>query len=713
VRLRACYVAPTPMRRRLQISSLIALAAPFALISGPAVGPVLAQDAPAPSAAPSEPASAAPAEPAAPEEPAPSAEPATPAEPPPAPALTPPAGLAPIELPAGPTLPDPGDAATQLEEVAPPPPVEKKWWRAAESMFHLHGYFRLRGNLLKDGDLGHTGGFDRLAGPDNGTGFERTNYDPFPFFSPADSSTFWQRKIEDPDGPSTDGTVDVINVGTDPVAGGCGDNASAAPGRCDKKTQTSGDMRLRLKPEVHLSDDIRVKAWIDVMDNVGLGTMGYGPNNFDKKDVIRVRRVWGEARNRDIGELRFGRMGADWGLGILDNGGDRYGIDSDFSSDVDRVMAITNLAGFYLMAAYDWAYEGWVSPNSATPSGIAIDRAQKDDLDVFTFAAAHRLDADLQQSALLRGEKVFNYGAYFVYRDQFLQWNPGFAAAPVGQELAGSQRLFSRLNQTQYIPDLWLQFLWEGLRVELEAAFVAGSLEGQCPKFVLYNESQTAGPYRDATEVVSNTTTNSSQTPRGSNGQCKFRQLGIALETEYRLFDDRLGIYFMSGLATGDKNAYGLALTNDPALQKVDSATATGNRQITTYQFHPDYRVDLILWRTIMRRVAGGYYFKPGVSYDFIHDSYGQRAGGRLDLIYSRASAPEQTWGDSGNLGLEIDLSLYYRSADGPDPMDGFYGLVQAGMLFPFAGLGYAQSIVGAPSTANAIMFRGVAGIAF
>jgi len=468
-------------------------------------------------------------------------------------------------------------------------------------------------------------------------------------------------------------------------------------------------MRLRLKPEIHLSDDVRVKAWIDVMDNVGLGTLGYGPNDFSKSDIIHVRRVWGEARNRDLGELRFGRMGADWGLGILDNGGDRNGIDSDFSSDVDRVMAISNLAGYYLMAAYDWGAQGYVSPGSATPSGVPVDRAQKDDLDVITLAAAHRLEPEIQQSALQRGDAVFNYGAYFVWRNQFLKYNSDYQPQQIAQG-ANDPHEFSRLNQKQYIPDLWLQFLWEGLRIELEAAFVAGSLEGGCPKLV--EQTGSSGAFRDATEITQRFGS-SSMDLRARNGQCKFRQLGVALESEYRMFDDRLGIYFMSGLATGDSNAYGLSITNDPSLQRVAAGDDVGNRTISTYQFHPDYRVDLILWRTIMRRVAGGYYFKPGLSYDFIHDAYGQRAGGRLDVIYSRATNPAQAYGNSGNLGLEADLSLYYRSQDGPDPFDGFYGMLQAGVLFPFQGLNYDKDVAMAPGGKTAFMLRGVAGIAF
>lgn len=572
---------------------------------------------------------------------------------------------------AQPTLPDPAASADKLEKAAPPP-VEKRRWTLPQTVFQLHGYMRFRGSFLKDGALGHRPWLDRLPGEG------RNSYDPFPFFTP-DDSTRWSE------------------TGGEPVANGCGDSRSDAAGHCSKRGQVSGDLRLRLKPEIHLSDDVRVKAWIDVLDNVGLGTMGYGAapgsSNVTAENAIRARRVWGEARNRDIGELRFGRMGADWGLGILDNGGDRYGIDSDFSTEVDRLMGITNLAGFYLMAAYDWASEGKVLGKLQSPSGVPIDRAQKDDYDAFTFAAAHKLEDEVQQSAIARGDLVFNYGVYFIYRKSLL-------SADLSKD-EGDEGRYARWKQRQYVPDVWLQLLWEGLRVELEGVAVAGSLEGGCPRLI--PESSGATPVRNAPEQW---TVEQGRTPTGS---CKLRQFGVALETEYRLFDERLGLHFLSGLATGDSNAYGLAATNDARLQRT---TGSGtDRTVSTYSFHPDYRIDLILWRTLMRQVTGAYYFKPGVSYDFIRDPYGQLAGGRLDVIYSRAAAPNQTWGGDGNLGLELDVSLYYRSEDGPDLLDGFYGLVQWGVLFPFAGLGY--DFDDAPKKKNAMVLRGVAGIAF
>jgi uncharacterized protein (TIGR04551 family) len=692
------------MRRPLLQRSLLALAAPLAVQLAIGLSTTHAQDAaaaPAASAQPDAGAAPAPAEAEEPApEPAPAEEPAAPAEPAsPGPVLEPPS-LTPLEL-------DPKTAAP-APEAKPVTVAEKKGWKLPETVFHLHGYLRMRGGLLKDGALGHSAAYDRLRYTSEGV--ERLNYDPFSYFYSSDSRSATPiptpprtptatTPMDPPGGEPTD-------ENTEPVEGGCGDSAGG-DGRCKKKTQVGGDLRFRLKPEIHLSDDIRVKAWIDLIDNVGLGTTGNGTNDNDfdlGRSALRVRRAWGEARNRDIGEIRFGRMGADWGLGILDNGGDRNGLDSDFSSDVDRIMGTTNLAGFYFMAAYDWARQGVVLLPKDSPSGVPIDRAQRDDTDSITAAIAHRLDPEVQRAALSRGEAVFNYGVYFVWRNQLLQNRP---AKEDGTP-------FYRLNQKQYIPDLWAQFLWEGLRLELEATYVAGSLEGGCPLLGDDNRGE-RDSLRGAREALQ---TGGNTLQRASGGQCKFRQLGIALEAEYRLYDDRLGIHFLAGLASGDKNAYGLAATNDPRFQRNgenNDANADGVRSISTFQFHSDYRVDQILWRTLMRRVAGAYYIKPGISYDFIRDPYGQRAGARVDAIYSRAMAANQTYGRSANLGLELDLSLYYRSEDGPDLWDGFYTLIQFGILFPFQGLNYPDTATyrDAPKGNNAISFRGVMGIQF
>ncbi len=117
-----------------------------------------------------------------------------------------------------------------------------------------------------------------------------------------------------------------------------------------------------------------------------------------------------------------------------------------------------------------------------------------------------------------------------------------------------------------------------------------------------------------------------------------------------------------------------------------------------------------------MRQITGAYYFRPGVSYDFVRSPFGQRLGARADLVYSRASTPVQTWGNSADLGVEIDASLYFQSEDGPELFDGFHAMLQYGLLIPMAGLGYlpGQSVPGTDgSLKNAQTLRLILGMVF
>jgi uncharacterized protein (TIGR04551 family) len=543
-------------------------------------------------------------------------------------------------------FPDPGDAAEELEEAAPPSSDPTRAdWTAPQPVLTLHGYFRVRSELWDTFWLGRDP--DYLDGTDL----------PFSQFRPVD-----------------------IPGGGAPM-GGCGDTGSPeSTSGCDTETIGFANMRLRLAPTISLSDDVRVHAMFDVLDNLVLGSTPDGlvtepgmdavafervertprvpldsfttsvapPQRYRNSlsDSIVARRAWAEVTNRGLGQLRFGRMGSHWGLGLLANGGE--GIDADYQSDVDRIMGITKLAGFYLVAAWDFANEGFVNYNIRDPQALAYDINQEDDVDQYVFAVARRMDEEDQRAALQRGEAVLNAGAYFVYRNQLL------SGAGVRDWYGPTPDIgaFVRRNAEAFIPDLWVQFLYQGLRIEAEAVLIAGTIENT------NNSSYVLEDY----DVL---------------------QFGAVLEVEYRLLDDKLGIYFDSGFATGDADVEGLAITAGLPAQN------GGDRTISTFRFHPNYRVDMILWRNIMYQVSGAYYFKPGLSYDFIRNTFGQLFGARADVVWSRATSPVQTWGNDPDLGIEINARLYYRSEDGPELIDGFYGSLEYGILFPLGGLGY------------------------
>lgn len=573
-------------------------------------------------------------------------------------------------------FPSPADAAEELEDAAPPSadPTAMQW-TAPQPALTLHGYFRVRSELWDTFWLGRNP--DLLGGADP----------PFDRFIPIDHSA------------------------AAPL-GGCGEEREAgSDADCDTDTIGFANMRLRLEPTIALSDDVRVHMMVDVFDNLVLGSTPDGlvtvpaagdpiftraertprvpldsfassvvpPQRYRNslEDSIVVRRAWAEVTNRGLGQLRFGRMGSHWGLGLLANGGE--GIDADYQSDVDRIMGITKLAGFYLVAAWDFASEGFINYDLLDPVAIPFDAAREDDVDQYVFAVARRMDEEEQREALQRGDFVLNGGAYFVYRNQLL------SSAGIADWYGPTPdiTMLVRRNAEAFIPDVWVQLLYKSLRLELEAVLIAGSIEN-----------------------VDNTVF--------TDDNFNILQFGAAMETEYRLLDDKLGLYFYTGLATGDEDIEGLTVTS--GLQPQEG----GDETISTFRFHPGYRIDLILWRNIMTQVAGAYYFRPGIGYDFIRNAFGQLFGLRADVIWSRAMAPVQTWGNEPDLGVEINARLYYRSEDGPELLDGFYGSLEYGILFPMEGLGYLTNEDGElptgrppPDLENAQILRLVLGVAY
>ena len=567
----------------------------------------------------------------------------------------------------------PEDAAAQLEDSAPMSgDDEDGGWTLPQTVLSLHGYFRVRTQWMDSFSLGRQP-LPGAAGLDP----------PFSNFRPVDGA----------------GVV---------PAGGCGDTGSEmSTTACSTEALGFANMRLRLAPTVSLSDDVRIHALFDVFDNMVLGstpdTLAYGPSagggfattggaatlsrtaypptayRNSLADSIVARRAWAEVNNEDLGQLRFGRMGSHWGLGLLDNGGE--GIDQDWSTDVDRIMAVAHLGEFYLMAGYDFAAEGFIRQSVGDVGALAYDAGQDDDVDQYVLSAVRRLTDEEQEAALARGEWVLNGGLYFTYREQLL------TSAGVTDPLAPSPDVSGALvrrDAAAFIPDAWVQLRHGGLRLELEALMVAGSIEN----------TDTMGFTEEDYNLL---------------------MFGAALEAEYRLLDDKLGLHFYSGFASGDSDVEGLSpYSGFPGQVSPDDT-------ISTMRFHPSYNIDLILWKSILGQIAGAYYFRPGVSYDFIHDSFGQLFGLRGDIVWSRASTPVQTWGNADDLGVEIDLALYYRSEDGPQLWDGFYGSLQYGLLFPMKGLGYLEDAEGRgqfpggvnPELVNAQTLRLILGVEY
>lgn len=548
-----------------------------------------------------------------------------------------------------------GTIGTRPNEV-----YSEDWWAHTRPILELHGYFRTRGELFHNFALGRH----------NAPGQDEAN--------------LWPQPLDQSFGDQSGQRRQVLL---------CGTPSTTAPlGECIDKSQAHANLRLRLNPEFHISDNLRVLTQIDLLDNLvlgstpdayamrpsGSGATGYSPavNGYNGyaplgafsttqgpptagvngyRNSIDVQRAWAEYLT-PIGQLRFGRMPNHWGLGMLVNSGDQ--IDQDWQSNADRIMFVTGIKSMDLYFGGAWDFVSTGNTN-ATPysvyGGQPYNTANLSNVDQWVAFIAKRTNPDLQRLKLSRGDTVLNGGLYTVYRKQLIDVKAG--DNPITVDTSQANNGFERRGAEAVIPDVWVQFLWNKLRLEAEAASIWGSIE-----------NSPAGAR--LTEPV------------------KLRMWGLATQAEFRAVEDKLRVMFGSGWASGDQNVEGLAPGNNGLQARLSEGP------ISTFRFHPAYNIDYIFFRRILTRIQGAYYFRPSVEYDFVRNPNGQKFGGGAAIIWSRASEFVQTPGNKRDLGVEMDLQLYYQAKDGslnddPNKMGGFYAALQYGVFFPLGGLEY------------------------
>jgi len=571
-----------------------------------------------------------------------------------------------------------GDVAQRPSEV-----FSEDWWSQARPSLELHGLFRVRAELFHHFALGRK--------------------DPF-------ASSLWPQPPDTSYNP-TSGQRQIVRL--------CGDDPTRTS-NCDNNTQASANMRFRLTPELHISDNLRVLSQIDIFDNVVLGSTpesyanqpgtsggyavvapgGYAPlgaftttawapvaGQTSLTDSIVVKRVWGEYAT-PVGLLRFGRMPNQWGLGILNNEGNGY--DSDWQSTVDRIMFVTGIPKYdlYFTGAWDFIHEGPISASQQQQQGQPYDLGQLDDVSQYVVMAARKRDPELARLDLAKGLPVINGGVYFAYRNQVIANdstaatnNASFERSPEDVRLG-----YTRRGAQFFTPDVWFQFLYKTFRFEAEAAMVYGTIE---------NTRTTGQPEPTAENPAAELSQFDDQVG------WKVQQFGLATQAEFRTLEDKLRLDLGFGWASGDPDVASLQAPRTGMERQL-----TADRTYSTFRFHPDYRIDMILWRNVMSRVEGAYYFRPSVQYDFSRDPNGQRLGGSAAVIWSRASEFIQAPGHKRDLGIELNFALYFQAKDGSlndrlDKMGGFYTSLQYGVLFPLGGLGYLPQQVSRYASEN------------
>lgn len=556
-----------------------------------------------------------------------------------------------------------GKATDAAREARDDQVFAEDWWAHTRPMLEIGGYFRVRAELF------HKFSLDRFDSP---------------------TETFWPRPADD--GYFSGQEQYGPSLCTDDESGrGSNDDADKATKPCRNHTQSGANMRFRITPQLLVSDNLRVISQIDMLDNLVLGSTpegysnspsdrgyqvnprdGYAPTSLDTRtqappsnggnsttDSIVVKRAWAEY-STPMGQLKFGRMPSHWGLGIFQNAGDGY--DDDYQSTVDRLAFVTGLKAYdlYFAGAWDFAAEGPTSASFASPQEQPYDLAQLDDVDQYVVAVFRKRSPALERLDLAKGKLVLNGGVYFMYQQQLLANDRSGTcgddyAASLDCEAGDASRGYNRRGARMFIPDVWLQLKYKKFRFEAEAITVQGKAESL---ETLGAETETSQNWR-------------------------YRQYGVATEIEQKLVEDKLRLGFDFGWASGDED-----------VQSFSNQQQLGDNTISTYRFHPSYRIDLILHRHLLKRVQGTYYFRPNVEYDFIRDTRGQKLGGGVAAIWTRADEFMQTPGHERDLGIELNASLYFQSKDGalnddPSQMGGFYSMLQYGVFFPMGAMGY------------------------
>jgi uncharacterized protein (TIGR04551 family) len=466
-----------------------------------------------------------------------------------------------------------------------------------------------------------------------------------------------------------------------------------------RSTLASANMRLRFEPTLNVSEHVRVRAQVDILDNYVLGSSSnvlmegpfspypapfwgstrtdYQNDPRDDRDAISVKRAWAEIQT-PVGLLSFGRMPSQWGLGILANAGG--GLDGDYGDTVDRIQfaippVTTPLGKLSFVPMLDFDAEGVLNVDQRFGAGTGqpFDAESGDDARTYALKIARLDTEDEIRRKLERNEASFNFGAYYNYRTQ--RWfYPEWFAEGYG-ELYGDDPVETpkvKRNAYAHVADLWARLLLGRWRFEAEFAGVYGDVD--------------AFDYRPAD------TTN--PTPRF--GELLLRQWGGAFQTEYQAIPNKVALGAELGVASGD-SAPGFGNQPNRVLRDENGNwtpqpegsvegpqfNLTDDHDIRNFRFNPAYQVDLLLWRRILGNVTDAWYVKPTIRWDLFP---GLRA--EFAVIYSQAlrssSTPSAGTNDAGAraLGIEADGMLSYTSGDG------FNAWLQYGILQPFAALG-------------------------
>ena len=306
---------------------------------------------------------------------------------------------------------------------------------------------------------------------------------------------------------------------------------------------------------------------------------------------------------------------------MLANGGD--GEDADLSDAADRVAFVTPLSGLLWAVAYDLDETGPWTPRPADPAAVGFEPS--DPRTGVTVAVMRWHGSDSRERRAGAGLSTLDYGALFSRAWQPTEVSPvygGGATLPMGM--------------TADAVDGWGRLSGPWGRIEAEGAYLSGEVrQASLVPGVLY---------REPVPLV---------------------QSGGALESDFG--GERMAAGLDLGYASGDPG--------QPL-----GAAPSGAPRLSTFHFHPEYRVDRILFRQIEGSFSDAVYLRPHLAADLARGARGNLSAS-LAVIGSRA-----VYGSSQPLGVEIDPTLRYESRGG------IVAVLEHAVLFPLPGLNAGSS---------------------
>lgn len=423
------------------------------------------------------------------------------------------------------------------------------------------------------------------------------------------------------------------------------------------QTLTHWDMRARLDMKVFApGQTFAVKLRLDALDNLSLGSV---PNDVpaattgqrSPADPLKVRRAYGEAL-LPFGLLVAGRMGTSWGLGMVANGGDC--LDCDSADAQDRIALVTPIANHVFAVAYDFSSTGPVGTRPSPNRFLDLERSTN--VRTATMAFLRGWSKDSIERRKKAGKVTVDYGGYFTHRWQSNDVPGSYLPTAQPLDVSSQTQIMSR-GLTATGIDAWAKLVTKNLRLEAEFAMVLSTIEqsSAIPGVLL----------RDPV---------------------KARQIGAAFESDYGSDDGLLSAGLDFGYASGDP-APGMGVSQKlgqkaPKAGDLDGPQANPRRdnRIDNFRFHPDYRIDRILFREIIGTVTDATYLRPHAKVKLVEEA-SFRITATAAAVASMATFAESTPGGKKPLGVEIDPSLTYEHKDG------FFATLDYGVLFPLSGL--------------------------